>query len=134
MPGRPDPDRAAALKDWEAVFGSPPPSYLSVALMQKAIGHECQCKRAGGLPAATRRALLRISAGEDVAAAAPTKLNNGARLVREWNGRSYHVDVIEGGFRMDDRTWPSLSAIAKHITGTTWSGPRFFGLTSRGST
>ncbi|WP_343081659.1 DUF2924 domain-containing protein [Ostreiculturibacter nitratireducens] len=32
---------------------------------------------------------------------------------------------------MDGRTWPSLSAIAKHITGTIWSGPRFFGLVDR---
>ena len=38
----------------------------------------------------------------------------------------------ETGFRLDDRTWPSLSAIARHITGTTWSGPRFFGLTVTG--
>ena len=134
MPGKPDPDRAAALGDWQAVFGSPPPPYLSVAFMHKAIGHEQQCKRAGGLPATTRRALLQIAAGEDVAAAAPTKLNNGARLVREWNGRSYHVEVIEGGFRMDGRTWPSLSAVAKQITGTTWSGPRFFGLTGKAIT
>ena len=134
MPGRPDPDRAAALTDWEAIFGSPPPPYLSVTFMQKAIAHERQCKRAGGLPAATRRALLQIAEGEDVAAAAPVKLNSGARLVREWNGRSYHVDVVEGGFRMDGRIWPSLSAIAKHITGTTWSGPRFFGLTGRADT
>lgn len=115
------------------MFGAPPPPYLSVAFMQKAIAHERQCKRAGGLPAATRRALLQIAAGEDVAAAAPAKLTSGARLVREWNGRSYLVDVVEGGFRMDGRIWPSLSAIAKHITGTTWSGPRFFGLTGRGS-
>lgn len=134
MPGRPDPDRAAAMKDWGAIFGSPPPSYLSVAFMQKAIRHERQCKRVGGLSAATRRALLQIAQGEDVAAAAPAKLSSGARLVREWNGRSYHVDVIEGGFRMDGRIWPSLSAIARHITGTTWSGPRFFGLAGRGST
>jgi len=133
MPGKPDPDRAAALTDWEAIFGSPPPSYLSVAFMQKAVGHERQCKRAGGLPAATRRALLKVAASEDVAAAVPARLNSGARLVREWNGRSYHVDVLESGFRMDGRIWPSLSAIAKRITGTTWSGPRFFGLTGRGS-
>lgn len=32
------------------------------------------------------------------------------------------------GYRMDGRDWQSLSAIAKHITGTTRSGPRFFGL------
>jgi hypothetical protein len=55
----------------------------------------------------------------------------GAHLVREWNGRTYQVEVLNDGYRMDGRTWPSLSAIAKHITGTTWSGPRFFGLADR---
>ncbi len=55
----------------------------------------------------------------------------GAHLVREWNGRTYQVEVLPKGFQMDGREWPSLSAIAKHITGTTWSGPRFFGLTDR---
>ena len=134
MPGKPDPARAATQEAWEAVFGSPPAAYLSVPFMQRAIRYEQQCRRAGGLPAATRRALKQIAKGRDVATAAPARASAGARLVREWNGRTYHVDVVEGGFSMDGRTWPSLSAIAKHITGTTWSGPRFFGLTGRGST
>lgn len=55
----------------------------------------------------------------------------GAHLVREWNGRTYQVEVTLEGYRLDSRIWPSLSAIAKHITGTTWSGPRFFGLSDR---
>lgn len=38
--------------------------------------------------------------------------------------------AVQDGFEMDGRMWPSLSAIAKHITGTTWSGPRFFGVTT----
>ena len=52
----------------------------------------------------------------------------GSRLLREWNGRMYAVDVLEKGFVMDGRTYRSLSAVAKRITGTDWSGPRFFGL------
>jgi hypothetical protein len=52
----------------------------------------------------------------------------GARLVREWNGRTYQVDVTDGGYVMDGKTWRSLSAIARHITGAHWSGPRFFGV------
>jgi hypothetical protein len=39
--------------------------------------------------------------------------------------------VLEKGYLMGDRSWASLSAIARHITGTHWSGPRFFGLTDR---
>lgn len=58
----------------------------------------------------------------------PTILSPGSRLLREWNGRMYAVDVLDNGFVMDGKTYRSLSAIAKRITGTDWSGPRFFGL------
>lgn len=117
------------LLEWEAVFGSPPPPYLSVPFMQKALTYEAHCKAQGGLPTATRRALRQIAAGKEITDATPAKLSSGAHLVREWNGRTYQVQVTEGGFEMDGKTWRSLSAIAKHITGATWSGPRFFGLT-----
>lgn len=128
----PNPERPAVLQEWEVVFGSPPPPYLSVPLMQKALSYEAQCKALGGLPAATRRALKQIAAGEDVAAATPSRLSPSAHLVREWNGRTYQVQVTDVGFEMDGKPWKSLSAIAKHITGATWSGPRFFGLTGGG--
>jgi hypothetical protein len=52
----------------------------------------------------------------------------GARLVREWNGKTYVVDVIEGGYVFEAKVYPSLTAIAGKITGVHWSGPRFFGL------
>ncbi|MBL9060397.1 MAG: DUF2924 domain-containing protein, partial [Mangrovicoccus sp.] len=58
-------------------------------------------------------------------------LDAGTLLAREWNGRLYHVEVVADGFRFDGRSWRSLSAIARRITGTPWSGPRFFGLRSR---
>jgi hypothetical protein len=96
--------------------------------MQKALEYEAQCKAMGGLPAATRRALKQITAGGDISATAPAKLSSGAYLLREWNGRTYQVHVTDDGFEMDGKSWSSLSAIAKHITGATWSGPRFFGL------
>jgi len=52
----------------------------------------------------------------------------GARLLRDWNGRTHVVDVIEGGYVFEAKVYPSLTAIAATITGTHWSGPRFFGL------
>lgn len=125
------PERPATWAQWEAVFGSHPPPYLSVPFMQKAILYEQQCKALGGLQAATRRALKQIAAGDDVSATTPAKLSKGAHLVREWNRRTYQVQVIEGGFMTDGKTWSSLSAIARHITGATWSGPRFFGLNAK---
>jgi len=119
---------------WQETFGAPPPPYLSVGFMQAALSYDAQCRVHDGLPAATRKALRRIADGKAVAEASRGRLRPGAHLVREWNGRTNQVEVTADGYRMDGRDWASLSAIAKHITGTTWSGPRFFGLTSRGGT
>ena len=55
-------------------------------------------------------------------------LTPGARLIRERNGRTHTVDVIEGGYVFEAKVYPSLTAIAGKITGVHWSGPRFFGL------
>ena len=78
-----------------------------------------------------RRTLTKIATGEKAEPAIAPSLSPGAHFVREWNGRTYQVHVTEGGFEMDGKTWRSLSAIAKHITGATWSGPRFFGLNGK---
>jgi hypothetical protein len=56
------------------------------------------------------------------------RLTPGARLIREWNGRTHVVDVIEGGYVFEAKVYRSLTAIAGKITGVHWSGPRFFGL------
>ena len=129
MPGKPHPDRDRIRMPWEEAFGSPPPPYLSVGFMERALAHDAQCRRHGGLPSSVRKALMGIAAGKPVAEASTGRFRAGAHLVRDWNGRTYQVEVLTVGYRMDGRTWASLSAIAKHITGTTWSGPRFFGLT-----
>ena len=57
-----------------------------------------------------------------------TSLLPGARLVRDWNGKTHVVDVIEEGFVFEAKVHKSLTAIARQITGAHWSGPRFFGL------
>ena len=56
------------------------------------------------------------------------ELKPGTRLVREWQGRTYDVRVLDGGFSWQDTHYRSLSALARKITGTAWSGPLFFGL------
>jgi hypothetical protein len=131
-------DRAGLKATWEETFGSPPPLYLSLGFMQKALAHERQCRASGGLSTATRRALAAAltngrprRGGAVRPAAEPPVAGAGAVLVREWNGRTYRVEVLEKGYRFNGRIWDSLSAIAKLITGTNWSGPRFFGLTPK---
>ena len=56
----------------------------------------------------------------------------GTRLVREWQGREHAVTVLTDGFEYLGRPYKSLSAVARAITGTRWSGPAFFGLRSPG--
>ena len=129
-------NRRYLTQRWEAAFGAPPPPFLSLRLMRKALTYEEQCRTYGGLPADIRRRLRTIANGTGRPSGAPARaLSVGAQLVREWNGRTYRVEVTDQGFRMDGKTYKSLSAIARRITGTSWSGPRFFGLTAkRGAT
>ncbi|MHA6264827.1 DUF2924 domain-containing protein [Arenibacterium sp. CAU 1754] len=131
MPGKPNPERDRVCRRWAEAFGSPPPPYLSVGFMETSLTYDAQCRAHGGLPAATKKVLRGVAEGRPVAEASRVRLRPGAHLVREWNGRAYLVEVLSEGYLMDGRTWASLSAIAKHITGTTWSGPRFFGLAGR---
>ena len=96
-----------------------------------------QAKKYGGLKPAVGRRLQKIAnglaVGDRVSVIAKPKLNDGARLVREWNGCTHVVEVVEGGFVWNGERHSSLSAIASAITGARWSGPRFFGLTSSGA-
>lgn len=60
------------------------------------------------------------------------KLSLGTRLIREWNGKTIAVEVQAHGYIWEDRTYRSLSLIAREVTGAHWSVPRFFGLNGRG--
>ena len=86
----------------------------------------------GGLRPEPRRQLLRIAKDfkENRAATIRTRpeLKPGTRLMREWQGRTYDVLVLDDGFCWQNTRYRSLSAIARKITGTAWSGPLFFGL------
>ena len=117
-------DRAECLDHWGTTFGRPPPKYLSPQFMKRVLIWETQNRALGGLSAKTSRRLKQIAAGKTVA----TIAKPGSHLVREWNGRTYQVAVTGSGFVMDGKSWRSLSATAKHITGAHWSGPRFFGV------
>jgi hypothetical protein len=46
--------------------------------------------------------------------------------MREHGGVRHTVTVTPDGFVWQD--YPSLSAVARAITGTSWNGRRFFGL------
>ncbi len=121
-------------KEWRRLYRSQPPR-LSRDLLVRAVAYRIQELRYGGLSKATSRKLAalvhaRQSDGE-IAPEAAQKIRAGARLVREWNGRTHTVTVEEEGFTYAGRNYRSLTAIAREITGAHWSGPRFFGLARR---
>jgi len=109
-------------------YGRPPPPKLSWALMEKAIAYEIQCAAFGGLSAETKRALRAAVSGNGKPSTVTRPLSAGARLIRESNGVMHEVDVVRDGYIWQGETYRSLTAIARAITGTKWSGPRFFGL------
>ena len=116
---------------WSDLYGSACPLGMSRNILVRAIAYQLQERAFGGLGPSTRRRFDRVAA--DLAAGrnpAPlaTKIKHGTRLLREWQGRVHEVIVLEKGVEYRDKSWPSLSAVAREITGTRWSGPRFFGL------
>jgi hypothetical protein len=118
-------DRRGCLARWQAVFGVPAPRHLSLAFLRQALAHQAQVAAFGGLGARARRALAAALTDGPAPSRRPRA---GARLVREWNGRTHEVEVLADGFLWRGQRFRSLSAVAREITGTRWSGPRFFGL------
>jgi hypothetical protein len=89
-------------------------------------------KAFGGLSGATRRRLRAIAegarTGESVPISGSLRIKPGTRLVRAWGGKVHTVTAVPKGFEYQGQRYRSLSAIARAITGTSWSGPVFFGL------
>jgi len=124
-----DLNRSVLIEHWRREYSCSPPKYLSLRLIHATLAWDAQAKATGGIPAKTLRALK--NAGRAHNLISTTNLKAGVTLVREWNGRTYQVSVLEDGFSMDGKDYTSLTAIAKKITGAKWSGPRFFGLTGK---
>ncbi len=119
-------DRAALIAAWNEVFGTPVPKRLSSPFVRRFLAFEVQARGRGGLPKDFVTKLAK--AARDNPSATSPALKPGGRLIREWNGVTHVVDVVEGGFLWKDQRYASLSPIARAITGARWSGPRFFGL------
>jgi type I restriction enzyme R subunit len=114
---------------------------LTMVMLARGLALDKEIKNArvvhGGLGKATRRKLQTMAKALQttgrVGPAPCLSLKPGARLVREWRGRTHTVTVTEDGFEYAGTTYPSLTKIAKRITGAHWSGPRFFGLLAAGA-
>ena len=113
-------------QEWERVYSNPAPR-ISDELLRHGIAYRIQERARGGLSRAAASALRR-SGNDMVPAAMRSTLRPGTQLIRSWNGRTISVLVEEQGFLYDGEHHSSLSAIARQVTGTSRSGPRFFGL------
>jgi Protein of unknown function (DUF2924) len=127
-----DLDLSALRARWQSVFRRNAPNHLPRHLLYRMIAYRLQAERLGDLDRDTQRFLDRIAAGtgNKLAASGHRRhaLQPGTILVREWDGKSQRVTVLENGFAWNDTTYRSLTEVAFAITGTRWSGPRFFGL------
>ncbi len=125
--------RGELAERWRKRFGHEPPRGCGRPLLELAEAYAIQVAAFGALKPSVRRELEGEVPGADKFLAARrskqiSRLTPGTRLVREWNGKSHHVDVVDSGFVWNGASHRSLSAIAREITGARWSGPRFFGL------
>lgn len=122
-------DRLTLMPVWIVLNGSPPPRGMSTVLMRRILAFDIQAKRGGGITKTLLRDLNRLAGTGDAKRRRPARgVEPGGRLIREWNGVTHIVDVIDTGFVWNGQSYQSLSPIARAITGSHWSGPRFFGL------
>jgi hypothetical protein len=125
-------DPAALKQRWQVLYRTEAPVRIGQILLLQAVAYRLQEKALGGLKPSTRRLLERTA--EDSfhrrtpTEAPPTRVTPGSVLIREWHGVSHRVTVLADGVLLRGARYRSLSEVARKITGTRWSGPRFFGL------
>src|SRR5438270_974400 len=128
----PELDLGELRQQWRALYKADAPPHLSRELLVRAVAYRMQEAALGGLRPERQRQLRHFAqqlkeSGEGRIRSRPA-LKPGTRLVREWRGRTYEVLVLDDGFSWQGTHYRSLSALARKITGTAWSGPLFFGL------
>jgi hypothetical protein len=125
-------DLGELRQQWRSFYKAEAPSHFSRDLLMRAVAYCLQELAQGGLRPEPQRRLRQIAHEFNETGAARMRarpaLKPGTRLIREWQGRTYEVLVLDDGFSWQGARYRSLSAIARTITGTLWSGPLFFGL------
>ncbi len=121
--------------NWRKIYRTEPPRRIPRGLLMRAAAYQIQERAYGGLDRKTKRRLRTLARSLESDGRLPLSsgpsLKPGAKLIREWHGKTYRVAVLEDGFEFDGERYRSLSRIAREITGAHWSGRRFFGLTQK---
>ncbi len=138
----PIPARLAALKStstldlkqqWRDLYDTEPPVF-NRRYLESRLAYRIQELAYGGLK---REVVQRLKAlGEQLDGGNITTRRTrsnlmpiaGTRLIRDYQGIEYVVTILQDGFQWQGRSYRSLSAIARAITGTKWNGWIFFGL------
>src|SRR6476619_4437825 len=116
-------------EQWRRLWGSDPPRHGSREFLIRAVAYGIQTQAFGGLDAKTLQLLRKANAPNGVRSKLRrSRLGKGSKLFREWHGEMHEVLVLDKGFAWRGETYPSLSAIARAITGAHWNGWAFFGL------
>jgi hypothetical protein len=113
---------------WQEVFKRPVPKALTRDLLVRTICWDIQERAFGGHSPAMLRLLASYAKGRPAQVDRLKRLKPGTEVVREYQGERHTVVITGEGFAWRGQTYPSLSAIARAITGSNWNGPRFFGL------
>jgi len=120
---------------WKELFKQAPPRQVRRGLIIRILAYRIQEQAYGGLSPATRKRLSdlarKFETNPNAELSGAPRIKPGTRLIRDWRGQSHRVTVLENGYEYAGKRYPSLSQVARLITGTRWSGPLFFGL--RGS-
>jgi hypothetical protein len=124
---------------WHTAFGQRPHPHLPRHLLFRVLAYRLQAEVLGDLDSENQRLLDRSASPEDAGQRAvqlarrTADLRPGTVLEREWNGQVQRVAVLTDGFAWNGKTYASLTKVAFSITGTRWSGPRFFGVREKSS-
>jgi hypothetical protein len=128
----PELDLGELREQWRSLYKSDASPHLSRELLLRAVAYRMQEVALGGLRPERQRQLRQfaqdLKESREGRIRPRPELSSGTRLVREWQGRTYEVLVLDDGFSWQGTSYRSLSALARKITGTAWSGPLFFGL------
>jgi hypothetical protein len=120
----------ALRNEWQRLYQTSPPKRLSRDILLRGITYRLQELAHAGLSKGTLRR-LRSSISEDRSSRRRRRsvsFKAGTRLIREWHGQTHTVVILDEGVEWRGQRYPSLSVVAREITGAHWSGPRFFGL------
>ena len=134
-------DLGALRSQWRRLYGTSAPVHMSAVLLRLAVAYRLQEHQHGGLSPAMKVRLANAAKASDGGqsraggrrASVRHTVKPGTRFLREWGGRNHEVTATaEGRFEYRGTAYRSLSAIAREITGTRWSGPAFFGMRGDG--